>query len=200
MSRIIRSATVERAQQVASQIRASLADALDLLKLAYDQQHWRVLGYADWPAYVTGEFGDVLPQLTGESLDELVSELAGWSTRAIAPVARVSQSTVSRAQRAARASTESSDSPGGRERVTGLDGRTQPATKPTAPGPLSAEPESASWPPAILTDAEIVVTRTEADMTVEIASDAMEGMSGDDRASYLVEYIATLCLCMITVA
>lgn len=57
---------------------------------------WLALGYPSWTAYVSAEFGGVLPRLDREPRQEFVRELAarGMSTRAIAPVVGTSQKTV----------------------------------------------------------------------------------------------------------
>lgn len=51
---------------------------------AYQLRDWLVLGYPDWPSYVTGEFGSV-PWILNGSRDGLVLAMhgAGMSTRAI---------------------------------------------------------------------------------------------------------------------
>jgi hypothetical protein len=71
---------------------------IPLIHQARESGVHEVLGYKSWTAYVESEFGGVLPQLTRAERQPLVEELAsiGMSTRAIAPIVGVGDSTVHR--------------------------------------------------------------------------------------------------------
>jgi len=70
----------------------------DLLDAAQAEQDHVALGYASWPAYVAGEFADALAGLSTAARRPAVAALAegGLSSRAIAEIAGVDQSTVVR--------------------------------------------------------------------------------------------------------
>ncbi len=70
----------------------------DLLDAAQAEQDHVALGYASWPAYMAGEFADALAGLSAAVRRPAVVALAegGLSTRAIAEIAGVGQSTVGR--------------------------------------------------------------------------------------------------------
>ncbi len=108
--------TEPEARSLTGQIRSlgeAIADRVDLLvdriRQAREGEAHTALGYKTWTEYVSTEFAGVLPRLEREPRRELVAALTatGMSTRAIAPVAGVSQKTVDRDARAG----ESHDSP-----------------------------------------------------------------------------------------
>jgi hypothetical protein len=69
---------------------------MPMIREAVDRQAHLALGYASPGAYISDRFGDSLSKLGVEVRREVVRELtaAGLSTRAIAPVVGVSQSTI----------------------------------------------------------------------------------------------------------
>jgi hypothetical protein len=118
------------ARATASQIRQGIHNYLATLSLiarANQEQHWRVLGYADWRSYVDGEFGAERLRLPAEHRQKAIEELrlAGLSTRAIGTVVGVSESTVRRDLSGA-----SFDAP---ETTTGTDGKTYAASRQSQP-------------------------------------------------------------------
>ncbi len=95
--------TEAEARSLTGQIRSlgeGIADRVDLLvdkvRQARDGQAHVALGYKSWTEYVQNEFAGVLPRLDRQSRRELVTALTetGMSSRAIALVVGVSQSTV----------------------------------------------------------------------------------------------------------
>lgn len=109
------------------------------ISAAWKAADWRTLGYADWSAYVDGEFGADRLRLPAEHRRKAVEELrlAGMSTRAIAPALGVDQSTVVRDLRSSDADA-SDERP---QRVQSLDGRERPANRPEPePKPSPALP------------------------------------------------------------
>lgn len=70
---------------------------------AFRERDWLTLGYPSWAAYVQGEFGNTAAQLGPEQKNMVMAAMAAgnMSTRAIAAVAGVSQSTAARAIAAA---------------------------------------------------------------------------------------------------
>ncbi len=101
----------------------------ELLDAAQVEQDHVALGYASWPAYVAGEFADALAGLSTVARRPAVAALAegGLSTRAIAEIAGVGQSTVGRDLQVTR-----SGSPEGGT-VVGLDGKSYDANRPAQP-------------------------------------------------------------------
>lgn len=126
--------TEDVARARADRIRRGIHDYLETvaeIALAYERRDWAVLGYADWQAYVDGEFGAARLKLPIEHRQRAVAELrlANMSQRAIAAVVGVDQATVKRdLDRAGDASA----SPG---EIRGADGKTYPATRPNPPAP-----------------------------------------------------------------
>ena len=88
------------AKQRADRIRRGLKSWHELqnaITEAYRVRDWETLGYPTWDAYVTGEFGDLLPQFkSGDERREIVTSLseAGMPTRAIASATATSKGTV----------------------------------------------------------------------------------------------------------
>jgi hypothetical protein len=119
-----------QARATASQIRQGIHNYLATLALiarANKEQHWRVLGYADWRAYVDGEFGAERLRLPAEHRQKAVEELrlAGLSTRAIGAAVGASDATVRRDLSGA-----SFDAPG---ETQGIDGKKYAASRPSQP-------------------------------------------------------------------
>ena len=73
-------------------------DVLSLIIEAYKEKDWETLGYSGWTEYVNGEFETNLLKLNAKVRKEWAPQLkaAGMSTREIAPVMNVDQSTVVR--------------------------------------------------------------------------------------------------------
>ncbi len=129
-------ATQELAQARAARIRAGIGAyiaTLDDIAAAYAQRDWVALGYADWQAYVDGEYGAERLRLTPEHRAKAVQELrlAGMSQRAIGSALGVSVGTVN------------ADLSGVQDRtpaeIQGADGKTYTATRP-APAPVPTGP------------------------------------------------------------
>jgi hypothetical protein len=99
------------------------------------------LGFPSWTAYVADVF-NVQIRLEPEQRRELVGYLSGegMSQRAIAPIVGVDQKTVSNDLR----SREENSSP---EKITGLDNKTYPASKPKNAEPVADEPDDDPEPP-----------------------------------------------------
>lgn len=114
------------AQDLVASIRRDGLNYIDGVKRAYSGRAWAALGYDTWFAFVEAELGD-LPRLAVDDRQDLVVELReqGMSTRAIAAVAGISDQTV-------RADLESSTARNHAvpDRITGLDGKSRPATRP----------------------------------------------------------------------
>ena len=73
-------------------------DVLSLIIEAYKAKDWEALGHADWGEYVGKEFQTNLLKLSAKTRKEWIPQLkdAGMTTREIAPVMNVDQSTVVR--------------------------------------------------------------------------------------------------------
>lgn len=133
--------TEDAARARAERIRAGIHNYLETLAeiaLAWERRDWQVLGYADWPAYVDGEFGADRLRLPAEHRQRAVAELrlAGMSQRAIATAVGVDQATVQRDLARGDASASPAE-------VRGVDGKTY---APTRPAPASAQPSAAAGP------------------------------------------------------
>lgn len=130
------------ARSVAGRIRQGIRDylaTLALVKRAWDEQHWQVLGYDSWQDYVDGEFGAERLGLPAEHREKALSDLrmAGMSVRAISAVTGVPKSTVADGL----AQLSGVGQLAGPETVRGLDGRTRPARvePPVAAGEADAQ-------------------------------------------------------------
>jgi hypothetical protein len=126
-------AALREANARAHRIRAGIASYLTTLAdvaAAYRERDWHTLGYADWSAYVEGEFSAQRMRLTPEHRQKAVEELrlAGLSQRAIGTALGVSQETVRR-----DLSGDSNVSP---DAVRGIDGKVYPTQ--TRPSPMQA--------------------------------------------------------------
>lgn len=121
-------ATQELARARAARIRAGIQTYVHTLAdiaAAYAERDWTALGYADWQAYVDGEYGAERLRLTPEARQSAVRELrlAGMSQRAIGTTLGVSKATVANDL----AEVVNSDH---LPEVRGTDGKTYSATRP----------------------------------------------------------------------
>ncbi|WP_428964494.1 hypothetical protein [Micromonospora fluostatini] len=130
MTVTVLTSTVEVARARAERIRAGIRSYLETVEeiaLAWERRDWAVLGYADWAAYVTGEFtADMLrvPEVHRARAVEAL-RLANMSNRAIGAALGLSEATVRRDLAPAVAA--------GRVPSTtrGADGKTYATTRPT---------------------------------------------------------------------
>jgi len=134
-----RALTEAEARSLTGQIRSigeAIADRVDLLvdkiRQARDGQAHTALAYKSWPDYVQTEFADVLPRLDREPRRELVAALTetGMSSRAIAPVVRITDRQVRR-----DAGGTSVPRRAGNVTTIGLDGKRYTPPRPPAPRP-----------------------------------------------------------------
>lgn len=149
-------ASAETARERADRIRAGLASFMQMrqdIADAYAQRDWVALGYGSWGAYVDAEFG-AQRGLPRDERREAVAELRqiGMSQRAIASTLGVDQKTVSNDLR----STEENSSVDQPERITSLDGRERPATRPsTSSGQSLPAPTPSPIPEQIDNDPDV---------------------------------------------
>ena len=129
--------TAEEARFLTGEIRHRLDGLLPLIKRAYEGRADRALGYESWQAYCAAELNGVRVPL--EDRPAAVAELraSGMSTRAIGSAIGISHTEVGRQLRST-----GTDVPVQPARITGLDGREQPSTRPTPQTPAST-PEPA---------------------------------------------------------
>jgi hypothetical protein len=108
----------DRIDRIKAHVTAAWSDIVE----AYRQRDWITLGYADWDTLCAEEFGGARIALPIEDRREVVADLrgAGMSTRAIGSAIGVHHSTVADDLASVGNPTV--------EKVTGLDGRTRPAT------------------------------------------------------------------------
>ncbi|MDG4756301.1 hypothetical protein [Micromonospora sp. WMMD710] len=138
--------TEEVARARAERIRQGLRDYLETVAefaLAWERQDWQVLGYADWQAYLDGEFGELRLRVPKVHRDEAVETLrrVGMSTRAIGSTLGISKDTAARA--ITTVATETDDLP---DTVRSLDGRERPANRPpTAPARPAKGKDTSVW-------------------------------------------------------
>jgi DNA-binding CsgD family transcriptional regulator len=121
-------AALREANARAHRIRAGIASYLTTLAdvaAAYRERDWHTLGYADWSAYVEGEFSAQRLRLTPEHRQKAVEELrlAGLSQRAIGTALGVSVGTVN-----ADLSGVQNRTP---DEIQGSDGKTYSSTRPS---------------------------------------------------------------------
>lgn len=141
-------ATQELARARAARIRAGIANYLHTLadiSAAYAQRDWTALGYADWQAYIDGEYGADRLKLSPEHRQKAVAELrlAGMSTRAIGSTLGISHTEVGRQLRSGGTNVppEALQVAGNQPpAIQGADGKTYAAARPQTPAP-SPEPE-----------------------------------------------------------
>jgi hypothetical protein len=123
-------ARIKEAQDRADRIRAGFSQVADWWRdviKAYGARDWESLGYTSWDAYLAGEYGEHQIRIDPRDRQDVVTAMAatGMSTRAIAPALGVGKSTVDRDLAGVPSGTPT--------KVTGLDGRTQSATKTPSP-------------------------------------------------------------------
>jgi hypothetical protein len=126
------------ARALTAQIRASVEVLLPLIRTAYQRRADLALGYESWFAYCDAELSGLRLDVADRAVAVAGLRADGMSTRAIGAALGMSKSAVAR---------ELSTVPAGTvpDRITGVDGREQPATRPTSsPGPVDA----AVTPPA----------------------------------------------------
>ncbi len=144
--------TEAEARSLTGQIRSlaeAIADRVDLLvdkiQQARDGQAHIALNYKSWPDYIQTEFAGVLPRLEREPRRELVAALTetGLSSRAIAPIAKVSDRQVradvaSGGKRLPTSMVDATEQARAEQKVTtiptnnviGIDGRNYPRPEP----------------------------------------------------------------------
>lgn len=140
---------VSAAQRRAERIRVGMHSFIATRKeiaAAYAERDWVTLAYDSFEAYVESEFSEGRLRLSPDERREAVAELrrAGMSTRAIGAVVGASKDTVARDL--ATVSDETVP-----DRITGTDGREQPASRPKpapaeTPGPAAVSPSVAAGP------------------------------------------------------
>lgn len=151
----------------AERITARIADKLDaiadnleqvlpLIGEALTRRAWEAMGYASPTAYVSERFAGSLSRLTPEVRRPVVAQLsaAGMSTRAIAPVVGVSQSSVRDDIQVSRtyspAPTDVSGALPEAPAVVGIDGKTYQRSATTEPPkpkrrPIAERAQEAEW-------------------------------------------------------
>lgn len=152
--------SADEARALTDRIKVAVEGTWQMIREAYVTRAWAALGYDTWDAYCAAEFGTARLALPREERREVVASLAdsGLSTRAIASVTGVDQSTVVRTLNAGDAFPRASASPEPRP-VQGLDGKTyvRPQQQPPSDEDLFAgedwvqpagpEPERTATPP-----------------------------------------------------
>jgi len=167
------------ARALIERIKTNIAAVWELVTQAYTRRAWSALGYESWDDYCAQEFGTSRLRLPREERTEVISSLreAGLSVRAISATTGYSAGTVhgelSGVQNRTPQPTEDrevqtddrladpSDRP---EKITGLDGKTYPATPkqdissgPTAlSGPTPAQSSSTRPPMASPSSSESI--------------------------------------------
>jgi protein gp37 len=138
----IQTVSADDARALTDRIKVAVEGTWQMIREAYVTRAWAALGYETWDAYCAKEFGTSRLALPREERREVVASLAesGLSTRAIASVTGVNQSTVSRTLNAAGdAFSKPNASPASRA-VQGIDGKTytQRAAEPPSDADLFA--------------------------------------------------------------
>lgn len=133
--------TADEARTLTDRIKVAVEGTWQMIREAYVSRAWAALGYDTWDAYCAAEFGTSRLALPREDRREVVASLAesGLSTRAIASVTGVDQSTVVRTLKPGDAFPREGASPEPRP-VQGLDGKTysRPQQQPPPDGDLFA--------------------------------------------------------------
>jgi protein gp37 len=137
----IATTSADQARALTDRIKIAVEGTWQMIREAYVSGAWAALGYDTWDAYCAAEFGAARLALPREERREVVASLAdsGLSTRAIASVTGVDQSTVVRTLNAGDAFPRGNASPESRP-VTGLDGKVyaRPQQQPPADEDLFA--------------------------------------------------------------
>lgn len=126
MARVERA--VAAAQKRAERIRGGMRSFVETrreIAAAYAERDWFTLGYESFDAYVESEFSESRLRLSADERREAVAELrrAGMSTRAIGSALGISKDTAARDLATVADETVP-------DRITGTDGREQPASRP----------------------------------------------------------------------
>jgi len=166
-------ATQELARARAARIRAGIQTYLHTLAdiaAAYAQRDWVALGYADWSAYVDGEYSEHRLKLSAEHRQKAVQELrlAGMSTRAIGSTLGISHTEVGRQLRSG-----GTDVPPVAE-IQGADGKTYAAARPQTP----AADEQGTAPSAYPHDHPVRTGEADARLDAAVAAAASEDPTG----------------------
>lgn len=118
--------TRPEAERLTEQIGEAVTDVHALILQAMQGRADRALGYSSWNEYVNDRFPTAIRQVARDVRPELVEQMRseGKSLRAIASVLGISPQTAMR---------DASTVPNGTvpDRVTGLDGKSRPASRPT---------------------------------------------------------------------
>lgn len=146
--------------------RLSVAHVEDLLLEAQNGGAWEILGFASWTAYVSDIFSQTPLRLAREDRIEAAKTLTkyGMSTRAIAPILGVDDSTIARdvqGEGAADAAT-----------VVGTDGKTYAKSQPVKD--VVDEPVSARRP-------RLATEAREAAASINAGLDQIENIMQDNR-------------------
>lgn len=163
--------TLDEARQRAERIRSGLATYAQMrqdIADAYARRDWVALDYGSWFAYVDGEFGEELRGLSRDERPAAVADLRqqGMSTRQIGAAVGVSHEQVRRdlAQVSRDVTPESASdcapsapvepktdapAPSTPEKVTGKDGKSYPAKRPSTSDekPVKPEDRPGYWSP-----------------------------------------------------
>lgn len=174
----------DRIKLLLSSLTTTTEKVADLLATTEAKEDHLALGYASWPAYLAGEYRAALAGLSTAARPPAVVALAdaGLSSRAIAEIAGVDQSTVVRDRKvmqspspeAAPASPpdrprpiwefrsviEGSVEDAPARRITGVDGKSYPAPAATPPKPARRRPLPDAYLSAVY-ELEKVVERLE---------------------------------------
>jgi hypothetical protein len=122
--------TSDEARSLTDRIKSAVEDIWQLIREAYTERAWSVLGYDSWDAYCSAEFGTSRLRLPREDRSGVVGSLreAGLSTRAIASATGLGESTVRR---------DLATAPFGavQDRIVGLDNKERPASRPASTPP-----------------------------------------------------------------
>ncbi|MEU0081395.1 hypothetical protein ABZY58_26135 [Micromonospora tulbaghiae] len=134
--------TEEVARARAERIRQGMRNWLETVSeyaLAWERRDWHVLGYADWQAYLDGEFGAERLRMPTAQRQVAVEALrsAGMSQRAIGSALGVSVGTVNADLAVAQNGTPAE--------IRGADGKTYAATRPGPASVLGPEPDQQVW-------------------------------------------------------
>ena len=124
MSTTLAALNAADARALTDRIKVGVEAVWELIKQAYTERAWDALGYSSWDDYCTREFGTSRLRLPREERAEILPSLreSGMSLRAIATATGLSKDTVQR-----ELSGVSNETP---ERITGVNGVDQPASKP----------------------------------------------------------------------